>query len=67
MKSLVVMKFDPEKDCQISNGLLKGITELDACTYLVPDSLNWDRSLFRFRGSFLGEKLKRSLRSSWQS
>jgi hypothetical protein len=44
---------------------LKEITELDACTYLMPDSLNWGRDLFRFKGNFLGDQWKRSLRSSW--
>jgi hypothetical protein len=28
---------------------------LDAYTYLMPDSLNWGRDLFRFRGSFVGD------------
>jgi hypothetical protein len=30
------------------------MTELGACAYLMPDSLNWGRDLFRFRGNFLG-------------
>jgi hypothetical protein len=45
----------------------RGITELDACTYLVPSSLNWDRSLFGFRGNLLGNQWRRSLRNSWQN
>jgi hypothetical protein len=40
-----------KKDCRVRNGLL---TELGACAYLIPDSLNWGRDLFRFRGDILG-------------
>jgi hypothetical protein len=29
--------------------------------------LNWSRRLFRLKGDFLGDQLKRSLRSAWQS
>jgi hypothetical protein len=45
----------------------KEITELGACTYLMSGLLSWGRGFFRLKRDFLGDQLKRSLRSSWQS
>jgi hypothetical protein len=62
------MKFDPQRRI-VELGMVyqKEITELGACAYLMPDSLNRGRDLFWFRRNFLGDQWKRSLRSSWQS
>jgi hypothetical protein len=50
---LMMMEFDPEKVRLPSQEwfIEKGITELSACACLMPDSLNWGRVLFRFRGN----------------
>jgi hypothetical protein len=43
----------------------KRITELNTHTYFIPGLLNWRRDFFRLKGEFLGDQLRRSLRSSW--
>jgi hypothetical protein len=37
--------------------------ELNAHTYLIPGLLNWRRDFFRLKRKFLGDQLRRSLRS----
>jgi hypothetical protein len=67
---LMLMDFDPEKVKLPSQEWFiekEEETELSACTYLMPDSPNWGRILFRFREDFLGNWRSRSLRSPWQS
>jgi hypothetical protein len=69
---LMMMEFDPEKVRLSSQEWFiflkkRRITELSACACLMPDSLNWGKVLFRFRGDFLGNWRSRSLRSPWQS
>jgi hypothetical protein len=54
---LMMMEFDPERVTLPSQEWFiekKKITELSACAYLMPDSLNRGKVLFRFRGDFLG-------------
>jgi hypothetical protein len=38
---------------------------MNAHAYLVSDLLNWRRDFFRLKRKFLGDQLRRSLRSSW--
>jgi hypothetical protein len=47
--------------------LLNGNENAGVYTYLISGLLNWKRGLFRLKRDFLGNQLRRSLRSSWWS
>jgi hypothetical protein len=53
------------RNCRIKDDLLNGNESAGVYTYLISSFLNWRRGLFRLRRDFLGNQLRRSLRSSW--
>jgi hypothetical protein len=52
-------------DCRIRDNLLEGNESAAVYTYLISDLLNWKGGLFRLKRDFLGDQLRRNLRSSW--
>jgi hypothetical protein len=69
MEGLMMMQpdFEKKKNCRIRDDLLNGNESAGVYTYLITGFLNWSKRLFRLKGDFLGDQLKRSLRSAWQS
>jgi hypothetical protein len=54
-----------KKNFRIRDDLLNGSENADVYTYLISGLLNWRGGLFRLKRDFLGNQLRRSLRSSW--
>jgi hypothetical protein len=54
-----------ERKCRIRDDLLRGNESASVYTYLISGLLNWRRVLFRLKGDFLGDQLRRSLRNFW--
>jgi hypothetical protein len=66
MEGLMMMQPGFEKEnCRIRDYLLNGNESAGVYTYLISGLLNWRRGLFRLKGDFLGDQLKRSLRRAW--
>jgi hypothetical protein len=65
MEGLMLIWPGFEKNCRIRDDLLRGNESASIYTYLISGLLIWRRVLFRLKGDFLSDQLKRSLRNSW--